>query len=146
MKTSSSPLRRIALLVCAGCLCAGGLTGCNSMHRRMVINSDPPGALCMLEGKEVGYTPVAVDFTYYGTREICLVKDGYKTLTVLQKVKTPWYQTMPLDFVTDNFSPVTIKNNQEFNYRMEPQVIPSNEELLERANGLRSESQIDSKP
>ena len=112
----------------------------------MVINSDPPGALCMLEGKEIGYTPVAVDFTYYGTREICLVKDGYKTLTVLQKVKTPWYQYMPVDFVTDNFSPVKINNKHEFNYRLEPQVIPSNDELLQRANGLRSEAQIDAEP
>ncbi len=115
-------------------------SGC--MHRRMTIRSDPPGALVMLEGKEYGYTPVAIDFTYYGTREFTLVKDGYESLTVMQKVSPPWYQRFPIDFVSDNFVPFKVTNRQEFVYQMRPQEIVPTKALLDRAKGLRAEAQI----
>lgn len=111
------------------------------MHRRMTVRSDPPGALVLVDGTEVGYTPAQVDFTYYGTREISLVKDGYETLTVMQKVPTPWYQVPPVDFVSDNFLPVKVTNRHEFLYTMQPQVVVPTDELLKRADGLRSETQ-----
>ena len=123
----------------AGC---AGLTGCNSMFRRMIIRSEPEGALVLIDGREVGYTPYTADFIYYGTREITLVKDGYETLTVMQNFPTPWYQVPPLDFVTDNFLPFTVTNRQQFCYQLQPQVIPPTEELLDRAKGLRSQAQI----
>jgi hypothetical protein len=125
------------------CLLAFQVTGCaSSMQRRMTIRSEPPGAMVMIEGEELGYTPVSMDFTYYGTREITLVLDGYETLTVMQKVPAPWYQHTPLEFVTDNFSPVKIRDRHDFTFTMQRQVIYSNQELLERGNGLRSEAQI----
>ena len=108
----------------------------------MTVRSDPPGALVLLEGQEVGYTPVSLDFTYYGTREITLIKDGYETLTVMQKVPTPWYQRAGLDFVSENLSPFKIRNQHEFTYNLQQQMIVTNQELLERANGLRNESQV----
>ena len=128
-------------------LCAAGLLllafatqGC--IHRRVTIRTDPPGALVLLEGEELGYTPFSFDFTYYGTRELTLVKDGYETLTVLQKVRKPWYQRFPLEFVTDNFSVVKLNDRHEFMYRMRPQVLVPTQELLDRASGLRNEAQI----
>ncbi|HTN02444.1 MAG TPA: PEGA domain-containing protein, partial [Planctomycetaceae bacterium] len=93
-------------------------TGCVS--RRLMVQSNPPGALVLLEGKEVGYTPTAVDFTYYGTREITLIKDGYETLTVLQKVPTPWYQIPGVDFFSDNLLPYRIADRHSFSYSMNP--------------------------
>ncbi len=96
----------------------------------------------MLEGKEYGYTPVAIDFTYYGTREFTLVKDGYESLTVMQKVSPPWYQRFPIDFVSDNFVPFKVTNRQEFVYQMRPQEIVPTKALLDRAKGLRAEAQI----
>lgn len=119
------------------------LTGCSqNMHRRMTIKSDPPGALVLMEGEEVGYTPVAIDFNHYGTREIKLIKDGYETVTAMQKVRSPWYQKVPLDLVADNFSPVRIKDNTEYTFTLNRQEIVSNDQLLQRANGLRSQSQV----
>jgi hypothetical protein len=119
------------------------LTGCSqNMHRRMTIKSDPPGALVLMEGEEVGYTPVAIDFNHYGTREITLIKDGYETVTAMQKVRSPWYQKVPLDLVADNFSPVRIKDNTEYTFTLNRQEIISNDQLLQRANGLRSQSQV----
>ncbi len=129
-------LRGLAALCVLACL----LSGC--LHRRMMIRSDPPGALVLLEGEEVGYTPVALDFTYYGTREITLIKDGFETKTVMQKVRPPWYQKVPLDLVSDNFIPGHATDRHEFSYQLQASVIVSNQELLERANGLRSEALV----
>ncbi len=115
-------------------------TGC--MHRRMTIQSDPPGALVMLDGEEIGYTPVSHDFTYYGTREITLIKDGYETLTSLQKISPPWYQRVPLDFVSDNFWPMKTTDRRNLSFPLQPQVVVPTNDLLDRANSLRSESQL----
>tara|TARA_R110002095_G_scaffold111981_1_gene97853 strand:- start:56615 stop:57070 length:456 start_codon:yes stop_codon:yes gene_type:complete len=126
----------VALLV----LVSGSQIGC--VHRRMTIRSVPTGALVKVDGDEIGYTPASVDFTYYGTREITLTKDGYETQTVMQKVKTPWYQTFPLDAVSDNLLPFEVTNRHEFTYQLQPKVVVPTEELLNRGNLLRSETQI----
>jgi hypothetical protein len=113
------------------------LNGC--VHRRVTIRTDPPGALVLLDGKELGYTPMSVDFTYYGTRELTLMKDGYETVIAPLPLRTPWYQVFPLEFVTDNFGPGKIRDRRDFTYRLQPQVLVPSGELIERANGLRSE-------
>ena len=64
--------------VFAGTLLILSLTQVGCMHRRMTIRSNPPGARVLLEGEEKGFTPYSMDFTYYGTREITLVKPGMK--------------------------------------------------------------------
>lgn len=119
---------------------AGGQSGC--VHRRMTIRSVPAGALVKVDGDEIGYTPTSVDFTYYGTREITLTKDGYETQTVMQKVKTPWYQVFPLDAVSDNLLPFEVTNRHDFTYQLQPKVVVPTDELLNRGNLLRSETQI----
>lgn len=128
------PLVAMALAVCLM------QTGC--VFRRMTVRSDPPGALVLVDGQEIGYTPCSMDFTYYGTREIKLVKDGYETLTVMQKLQAPWYQYPVVEFFADNLSPHKITNRHEFSYRMQPQAIVPTQELLDRANSLRSDTQV----
>jgi hypothetical protein len=107
----------------------------------MTVRSDPPGALVLVDGEEVGYTPCAVDFTYYGTREIQLIKPGFETVTRLERLPTPWYQVPPLDFISDNFTPFKITNRHEFAYHLQPQRRVETNELLDRANSLRYEAQ-----
>ncbi len=116
--------------------------GCNSVHRRMTIRSDPPNALVLVDGEEVGYTPTQVDFTYYGTREITLIKDGFETLTTMQKVPAPWYQWVGPDFFAENLSPFKVTNRHAFSYRLQQQRTAPTHDILDRANNLRSQSQI----
>ncbi len=116
------------------------LSGCVS--RRMTVMSDPPGALVLLEGKEIGTTPVSVDFTYYGTRELTLIKDGYETLTVQQKVATPWYQMPVVEFFADNLTPGHVTDRHRFRYAMQPQRIIPNSELQRRGEMLRGEARL----
>jgi len=115
---------------------------CGCVSRRMTVRSDPPGALVLLEGEKIGYTPVSFDTTYYGTREFTLIKPGYETLTTFQKISPPWYEIPPLDFVSDNFLPMQLTNRQNFFYAMNPEFVYPTQEILERGQQLRSESQL----
>lgn len=115
-------------------------TGC--VHRRATIHSDPPGAQAWIGDRQIGHTPASFDFTWYGTEEITLLKDGYEPETQLIKLPTPWYQTPPLDFVTDNFLPFRVKDQHEFSFQLRPRVVVPSNELMDRGNSLRSEAQI----
>ena len=89
----------------------------------------------------IGTTPVSQNFTYYGTREIRLVKDGYETLTVLEPIPPPWYQIPPLDFITENLLPGELRDRRTFSYQLAPQTLVPMDQLLDRAEELRTRSQ-----
>jgi hypothetical protein len=113
------------------------MVGSGCVRRRMLIRSNPPGALVYVDDYEIGRTPIATNFTYYGQRKIRLVKDGYETLTVMQPVRAPWYQIPPLDFFSENLTPAEIRDEQAFTYNLTPQVIVPPDELLSKAQRLR---------
>ncbi len=116
-------------------LCAAG--GC--VQRRMTIRSNPPGALVYVDDQPtpIGTTPVSHDFVYYGTRKFRLVKDGYETLTVMQSIPPPWYQYVPLDFVSENLVPGEIRDQRCLDFQMRPQMVVPTEQLIARAEDLR---------
>jgi len=131
--------RRLQVILSTLSLCCL-LCGC--VQRRMAIRSDPPGALVMIDGEDVGYTPTSVDFTYYGTREIRLIKPGFRTLTTMTEVPAPWYQKVPFDFFSDNLLPYQVTNRHNYSFQLSPQEVTSTEDLLKRAGQLRSEAQL----
>ena len=118
----------------------GALFSSGCMHRRLTIRSEPPGAAVQVDGEEIGFTPTAIDYTYYGTREISLQKAGYKTLTTPVKLSTPWYQVFPLEFITDNFALTKINDRRQVTYTLTPEQIEPRELLEERADNLRSDA------
>ena len=103
----------------------------------MTVRSNPPGALLYVDDYEVGVTPVSTNFTYYGTRKMRLVKDGYETLTVMQSIPPPWYEYVPLDFVAENFVPGQIRDQRCLDFQLKPQLVVPTEQLLSRAEELR---------
>jgi hypothetical protein len=113
-------------------------TGC--VRRRLNVRTNPPGALVYVDNQQIGTTPCSVDFTYYGTREIRLVKPGYETLTVNQPIPAPWYQIPPLDFISENLVPTKIRDNRTVSYNLSPQLIVPTQQLLDRANQLRQDT------
>jgi len=133
-----SPARLSALVWFTGlaalALCVGG-TGC--VQRRMIVRSNPPGATVYVDDYEVGTTPAAVNFVYYGTRKIRLVKDGYETLTVMQDMPIPWHQYPPIDFVTENVLPGEVRDTREYSFTLTPQRVVPTDQLLGRAEQLR---------
>ncbi len=137
IRTDSKSFRLVLLLLITSCLF---LSGCVS--RRLTVRTNPPGALVKLNGKRLGFSPVSTDFTYYGTYEIELIKDGYETETILQTISPPWYQRFPVDFVSDNFSPFRVTNRHEYTWPLRPKNILPTDDLLNRANELRSDALI----
>ncbi|MBN2577443.1 MAG: PEGA domain-containing protein [Pirellulales bacterium] len=115
-------------------LCAGGC-----VQRRMTIRSNPPGALVYVDDYEnpIGMTPCSSNFTYYGTRKIRLVKDGYETLTVMQPIPEPWYEFPPLEFVAENLVPGEIRDQRVLEYQLTPQMVVPTDQLRARAEQLR---------
>mgnify|MGYP001215385235 CR=1 FL=1 len=115
---------------------------CGCVQRRLTISSNPPGAIVKVDDVEIGRTPVSTSFVYYGTRKIQLSKAGFETLTVLQPVPTPWYQWPGIDFVSEHFAPGKINDDRLFSYNLEPTVAVPTDQLLERAQQLRKQSEI----
>ncbi|HEY4308345.1 MAG TPA: PEGA domain-containing protein [Pirellulales bacterium] len=113
--------------------------GC--VQRRLTIRSNPPGAFVYVDNYPIGTTPVSTDFVYYGKRQIRLVRDGYETLTVDQKIKAPWYEWFGIDFISENLVPANIRDEQTLSFQMVPQQVPSNPQLTARAEELRASSQ-----
>lgn len=140
MLNSAVKKERILLLLFA----VGVMIAPGCVHRRMTIDSNPVGALVLLDGKEIGYTPVSHDFIYYGTREVTLIKDGFETQTYPAVLKTPCYQWIPLDFFSDNLMPYQVTNRHRFTYQMQPKdpIRDSDQNLLQRGDAFRSESQL----
>jgi hypothetical protein len=119
---------------------AGAMAGC--VERRMTIRSNPPGAQVYVDDYEIGTAPVSHGYTYYGTRKIRLVKDGYETLTVYQPMPAPWYGWPGIDFFSENLWPHKIRDERSFEYQLSPIINVPTEELRARAEQLRSASQV----
>jgi PEGA domain len=113
-------------------------SGC--VRRRLFVQSNPPGAMLFVDNQQIGTTPCSVDFTYYGTRQLRLVKPGFETLTVNQPIPTPWYEVPPVDFVSENLVPSRLIDHRSVAFNLQPQVIVPTEQLLDRANQLRQDT------
>ncbi len=135
----SAGRRRAGRAVLAACclgLIAALAAGC--VQRRLIVRSNPPGARVIVDDTyEMGVTPVAFNYTYYGTRKIKLVRDGYETMTVYQYIPPPWYQYPVLDFITENLIPWEIRDERVVQFQMVPQAVVPTEQVLRRAEQLR---------
>ena len=131
--------RRIGWLVAAA-LGLAALPGC--VERRMVIMTEPYGAVVYDERDQpLGAAPVDRAFTYYGKYRFRLVKDGYETLIVEEDVRPPWYEVFPLDFISENLIPWTLRDVRYFRYQLQPaQVVPP-EVVRDQAQRLRDRGQ-----
>jgi hypothetical protein len=113
------------------------LDGC--VQRTMVIHSDPPGAVVFMNDQEIGRTPITRDFTWYGTYDVYVRKDGYQTLHKRTKVIAPWWQWVPFDFLAEFCGHP--RDIQHLFYTLKPaSTQPANPaEMFERADELKSQ-------
>ncbi len=123
-----------ALLLTTG-LTTALSAGC--VERRYTIYSDPPGAIVYRNGQYLGPTPVDDHFIFYGKYHFVLVKEGYETLVVDQKISTPWYEYPPLDFVAESLVPWKFRDVRTFTYTLQPRQSPRHDEVLQRGTTLR---------
>jgi hypothetical protein len=125
--------RHCCRLICAGVLAF--LSGC--VEQRFVIDSTPPGAKVYVNNRPVGFTPVDVPFTYYGTYLITLELDGYQTRHIEQEVAAPWYAYPPIDFAVENLNPWKVADVRRLSYDLTGLTRPNPDELRLQAEELR---------
>lgn len=131
--------RSVAATWLLGCLLLTVFSGC--VQRRLIVKTQPEGAAVLIDRKPVGYSPVSVPFTYYGTRDVQIEKDGYKPIRVQERVDPKWYNRFPVSFFTENFSPREIRDQRILDFQLQPKTMTGENELLDRANDLRTNVQ-----
>ena len=130
----TNTLFKLSWIAAVGCFLLAD-TGC--VRRKLTIRSQPEGALVYVDQQEVGQTPLSVPFTYYGTREIILEKDGYQTVKEKHRIRLPWYQIPPLDFISENLISKEIHDERVLDFQLQPQVPTDETQLQQRAEQLR---------
>ncbi len=123
-----------------GLAIALGQTGC--VKRRYTIRTDPPGATVIVNNEEIGRTPVSKSFTFYGDREIVLILSGYKTQRLYQPIAQPWFDNYLTEVFTENVLPFTLRDEREFTYKMQPDIPPPYNDVLNRAENLRAQGRV----
>jgi len=132
-------MRRIFLV---GALTAAALSQTGCVERLLAVHSDPPGAAVYLDGEKVGTTPCEVPYTWYGTRTLVLELRGFTLVRQHVVLSPPWWQIIPLDFVTDVLIPMTITDRLAVSYTLEQAPVSPEEvhSVLERAEELRKKA------
>ncbi len=122
----------------AGAVLLGGVallgsSGC--VRRTLTITTEPSGALLWLNDREVGRTPVEVDFDHYGTYDVRLERDGYEPMMTSGRADAPWWDTVGLDLLAEAV-PGTLTSRVRWHYVMQP-VDENRQRLIDRARRLR---------
>ncbi|MDD5326403.1 MAG: PEGA domain-containing protein [Phycisphaerae bacterium] len=128
----------VAKLTIVGLLIASVfLTGC--VERKLTINTEPQGAIVVLNDEEVGTSPVTVSFEWYGDYNVRITKEGFETLKTHRMLKGPWYDKMPFDFFAQLVNPMRIVDSYEWTFTLDPQTQPDREQLLKDAQDLKNQ-------
>jgi hypothetical protein len=123
-------------LVVAGLLfCLLVSTGC--IRKRMTVRTNPPGAMVYIDKQPVGLSPVSTNYTYYGSRNIEIVRDGYRTERFLRRINPPWYAIPPLDFFTETLYPFEVRDERIVDVQLTPDPVVPSEALIASGEQLR---------
>lgn len=114
-------------------------TSCGCVQRRLHIQTQPEGAMVLVDRQYVGHSPVSVPFTYYGTREVELQKDGYQTTRVKQRIRPPVYEMFPFSFFSENLGFRERRDVRVLDFVMEPKTPVMEHHLLDRGAQLRTD-------
>jgi hypothetical protein len=117
------------------CLFAAILAGC--VERRLTINTNPSGAIVLLNDEEIGTSPVTVPFNWYGDYNVTIRKPGCETLQTHRHLPRPWYDYSPFDFFAGCLYPGRIVDSYEWSFDLEPQKEIDRNELIQAAEQIK---------
>jgi hypothetical protein len=123
-------MRWIATLAVA----AAALGGC--VEREMKITTEPAGALVYVSDREVGRTPLALPFTWYGDYDIQISLEGYTSIRTNAEISPPWYEVPPLDLLS-HMAPWTYRDQRYLHYKLEKQEQLTDEQLIKQAEEMK---------
>jgi hypothetical protein len=122
------------ILVLASALALGGC-----LERDITITSQPPGALVVLNGAEVGRTPVTVPFRWHGDYDVRLSLEGYRALHTHANINVPPQEIVPFDLFSE-LAPWTYSDHRYLHYKLDKLALPGEDELIRRAEELREKN------
>lgn len=128
------PMGVTAQLCIGSLISVAALTGC--VDRTLSVTSEPSGALLYLNDEEIGRTPCTVAFTFHGTYDVRLVKDGHETLITQADTRAPIYDIPPLDLVAE-ITPARLPSRTQWHFRLMP-VSTDTAAILGRALQMRA--------
>jgi len=112
------------------------LGGC--VERKLTINTEPQGALVILNDEEIGQSPVTVSFEWYGDYDVAIRKEGFETLKTHRKLERPLHDKFPLDFFA-LLNPKRTVDSYEWTFELAPKQEISREELIQDAEKLKKQ-------
>ena len=128
--------RNLVVLTVISLVTVTSLSGC--VERKLTINTEPQGAMVVLNDEEIGNSPVTVSFEWYGDYNVRVSKEGFETLKTHRKLKAPWYDGFPFDFLT-LLNPERTVDEYEWTFDLEPKKEVSREELIRKAEELKKQ-------
>jgi hypothetical protein len=128
--------RNLVVLTIVGLIAAIIAGGC--VERKLTINTEPQGAMVVLNDEEIGTSPVTVSFEWYGDYNVRVSKEGFETLKTHRKLKAPWYDGFPFDFLT-LLNPERTVDEYEWTFELEPKEEINRKELIYNAEKLKNE-------
>ena len=140
-----SVITRRAGMALMGLAIGSGLGGC--VERELVIDSQPQGALVYLNDQEIGRTPLRQEFTWYGTYDVVVRKEGFQTLKARTPVNAPAWQWVPIDFIPEVL-PVNFKDTHRLNYALKPvsEAAVDPDRIVRRGEAFRERLESGEKP
>jgi hypothetical protein len=130
-------MKKWSLLLTA-VLTAGLLLG-GCVERKLTINTDPQGAVVILNDEEIGTSPVTTSFEWYGDYNVRISKEGYETLKTHRELKPPLHDYFPFDFFAEIINPNRIVDSYEWTFTLASQTEPNREELIRDAQELKKQ-------
>ena len=123
IRVSMIPLT-VLVVLCSGCV-----------RRTIMITSEPPGVLVWVNDREVGRTPVDIDFEYYGVYDVRLELAGYEPMMTSGEAAPPWWDGVGMDFFAE-LVPADLLSEVRWHYDLAP-LMEDLEALVDRADRLR---------
>ena len=112
------------------------LAGC--VERKLTLTSEPEGARVFVSDVEVGRTPVTIPFTWYGDYDIIyrFEEGGYGVKRTHAYLGMPAYEIPPFDLLSQ-MAPWWYRDHRYVHCKLTPQTMPSDTELIRRAEAMQ---------
>ena len=112
------------------------MPSCGSVERRITVTSSPDNAHVWLNDTDVGYTPLEVDFTWFGTYEVRVYKPGYEPIHENREIHAPLHEQPGIDFIAA-MTPFKKSTRIDWHFDLQP-ANADESSLLERASAARA--------
>ncbi|OHB61314.1 MAG: hypothetical protein A2167_09040 [Planctomycetes bacterium RBG_13_46_10] len=126
-----------SVVLFAGLIAGLLINGC--VERKLTINTEPQGAIVVLNDEEIGTSPVTTSFEWYGDYAVRISKEGFETLKTHRNLKRPLHDYFPFDLFANCLSPKRTVDAYQWSFTLTPQTQPSREELIQDAQELKKQ-------